>query len=330
MGRRATGGGRSRVDPQTEAIAARRLAGLFDQPPARRAVVAGPRTAAAFRDDLEDCTEAPDRRDGTDSPARAAAATVSPPPPTGQGPAGAIEPAPVRRVGGAVGQAREFGRRHLGVIAIVVVAALAAAGWALIRARPVAEATPVTMSTAATAGPAGSSAASGSPMPPSPGRSSAPTTMLVHVLGAVRRPGVVTLTPGARVEEAITRAGGLLSDARPGELNLAQPLQDGQQIRIGTRARPGGEVRDPGVGSGGPGPAGGGSARSSGGAAGPLNLNTADVTQLDLLPGVGPVTAERIIAWRTANGRFNRIEELQEVEGIGPKTYAQLVPYVRV
>jgi competence protein ComEA len=77
--------------------------------------------------------------------------------------------------------------------------------------------------------------------------------------------------------------------------------------------------------------AGGGATASGGGEpGGQIDLNSATASQLDTLPGVGPVTAERIIAWRTEHRRFSRVEELQEVDGIGPKTYAQIAPHVRV
>jgi len=149
--------------------------------------------------------------------------------------------------------------------------------------------------------------------------------MLVHVMGAVRKPGVVTLPERARVRDAILAAGGLTRSANPRELNLAQILTDGQQVVIGTARRPAGEVRDTGSG-----PGGAGSAAPQSGSGATVNLNSATQSQLEGLPGVGPVTAAKIIAWREEHGRFNRIEELQEVDGIGPKTYAEIVPHARV
>jgi len=145
---------------------------------------------------------------------------------------------------------------------------------------------------------------------------------VVHVLGAVRSPGLVTLPPHARVQDAIDAAGGFTRRADPAQLNLAQPVQDGQQVVIGSRNHPAGEVRN---GSGG-GPAEAGSA----GEGAVLDLNGADAAELEELPGVGPVTAGAILTWRTQHGRFSKIEELQEVDGIGPKTYAQIAPHVRV
>ena len=212
-----------------------------------------------------------------------------------------------------------FGRRHLTVIAVLLGVGLLVTGWALLRARPVAVAGPAPVISAA-APP--SAAASGPPtapgsttMPePEPGR------IVVHVLGAVRAPGLVRLPDRSRVQDAIAAAGGLKGSADPGELNLAQVLSDGQQIMIGSRRSPAGEVRDGGSDAG--------DKAGSGGAS--LDLNQATAAQLEELPGVGPVTADRIIAWRTAHNRFSSVTELQEVDGIGPKTYAEIEPHVRV
>jgi competence protein ComEA len=218
-----------------------------------------------------------------------------------------------------------FNRLHLAVVCVLLALGLVLAVVALLRARPVALATPQT-------------AVSISPYQPSgtvpPGETSASSTpatqIVVHVLGAVRRPGLVQLPDRSRVSDAIDAAGGLRSSAEPGDLNLAQIVVDGQQILIGVRGDPGGEVRDGGeetrAGSRSPGPAGG----SSPGPSSQLDLNAATAAQLDTLPGVGPVTADRILNWRADHGRFRRVEELQEVEGIGPKTYAQIAPLVRV
>jgi competence protein ComEA len=228
-----------------------------------------------------------------------------------------------------------FGRAHLGVVCGLLLLGLVLACLAVLRARPVALATPgVTMSPGAavstapsgpsttvgkTAGATGQT--TGLTVPPSASPSAA--RIVVHVLGAVRRPGLVRLPEGSRVQDAIEAAGGLMPSADPAEINLAQPLGDGQQVFIGTKAHPSGEVRQTGAGGG---------ATTAGGddAGGQIDLNSATASQLDTLPGVGPVTAERIIAWRTEHRRFSRVEELQEVDGIGPKTYAQIAPHVRV
>lgn len=205
-------------------------------------------------------------------------------------------------------------RQHLTVLIAVLVVAVLGSAVALLSAR----ADPVPVQVA--------------PRPsaevrvtPTPTPSVAP--VVVHVIGEVDRPGVVELTAGARVADAIEAAGGLTEKADPGLLNLAQVVSDGQQIVV---SRTGGQsrVESGGGGSGGGGSGGGGSGGGTGGAL--LDLNSATAEQLEELPGVGPVTAAKILAWRQEHGRFSRIEELQEVAGIGPKSYAEIAPHVRV
>lgn len=231
-----------------------------------------------------------------------------------------------------------FGRRHLTAVAVVLVVALLVTAAVLQRSRP--SALPLAVesapgSSAASAPAAGAAKASGA----AAAKPSAAPALRVHVIGAVNKPGVLRLQSGARVADALAAAGGLTRDAAPGELNLAAPLVDGSQVMIGRRGRAGGEVREPGA-AGGSSAAGavsssagssGTATGAAGGAAGAqLDLNTATAEQLDTLPGVGPVTAQRILAWREQHGRFSRVEELQEVDGIGPKSYANLAPHVRV
>lgn len=147
----------------------------------------------------------------------------------------------------------------------------------------------------------------------SPSASTAPS-IVVHVVGQVRRPGVVVLPAGSRVADAVAAAGGLRRGGLLGTTNLARVLSDGERVDVGgADAAPAG---------GGPG--------AVGGTAGPIDLNTATAEQLDSLPGIGPVTAAKILAWRAAHGRFTVVEELAEVPGIGPKTLAELAPRVRV
>jgi competence protein ComEA len=136
-------------------------------------------------------------------------------------------------------------------------------------------------------------------------------SVVVHVAGEVREPGVVSLPAGARVADALRAAGGLRRGGRLGPTNLARVLSDGERIEIG------GQAPDAASGPG-------------GGTSGPIDLNTATAEQLDELPGVGPVTAAKILAWRTEHGRFSVVDELAEVPGIGPKTLAELRPRVRV
>jgi competence protein ComEA len=207
---------------------------------------------------------------------------------------------------------QRFSRMHVGVIGTLLILGLLTAGWLLLRARPVAVASPGDVVTISTPVQTLASA--------TPSASKGASKIVVHVLGAVRHPGLVKLPEKSRVQDAIDAAGGLTRRADPGELNLAQLLTDGQQLLIGTTRDPAGEVRDqPGSGTD-TGPS----------ATGALDLNRASQSQLEELPGVGPVTAQAILTWRQQHGRFSRIEELQEVDGIGPKTYAQIAPHVRV
>jgi competence protein ComEA len=140
--------------------------------------------------------------------------------------------------------------------------------------------------------------------------------VVVSVVGLVARPGLVTLPSGARVADAIAAAGGLLPEADPASVNLAAVVADGQQIAVGV----------PGASSGG----NAGSGPAPGSAAGPLNLNTATVTELDGLPGIGPVLAQRIVDHRETAGPFGSVEELDDVPGIGPATAAELAGLVTV
>lgn len=208
---------------------------------------------------------------------------------------------------------REFTRRHLVVVAAIVGLGVLVAVYALARARAV-PVEPVVVQSAAPTATVGAT--------PSPST----VSLRVHVLGAVRRPGVYALAAGARILDAVEAAGGLTDQARPGELNLAAPVADGQQVLVGDVRRPGGEVRPAGAGAS----SGAGAAPAATPGHAKLNLNTATVDQLDALPGVGPVTAQKIIDWRTAHQRFNKVAELQEVPGIGPKSYADLEPLVTV
>jgi competence protein ComEA len=132
--------------------------------------------------------------------------------------------------------------------------------------------------------------------------------LVVHVVGAVRRPGLFRLREGSRIADAVARAGGPTRRADLELINLAAPLADGEQVVV-PRRTPGGAVATPS------GPAASGGAAVS---SGPVHLNTATLEQLDALPGVGPVTAQKILDYRTEHGAFSSVDELDAVPGIGP------------
>ena len=153
--------------------------------------------------------------------------------------------------------------------------------------------------------------------------------IIVHVAGAVVRAGIVELPLGSRLHEAIAAAGGGAPGADPGQLNLAAVLEDGQKILVPRQGETVPAGSSPAAGSGAPGsPAAG--ADGTAPAAAKVNLNTAGVDELGTLPRVGPVLAQRIVEWRAEHGRFQRVEELDAVDGIGPKLLASLLPLVRV
>ena len=133
---------------------------------------------------------------------------------------------------------------------------------------------------------------------------------LVHVAGAVRRPGVYRVPAGGRVQDAIRCAGGATRKANLDAINLAAPVQDGVQIVV------------PGAVAAGAGVAAAGAA--GGAAGGPINLNTATEEQLETLDGVGPAIAGKIIDYRKQHGGFRSVEDLTQVSGIGPKRLAAL------
>lgn len=144
--------------------------------------------------------------------------------------------------------------------------------------------------------------------------------VLVHVTGAVRRPGLVSLAPGARVVEAVAAAGGAADDADIAAVNLARPVADGEQLAV------------PRVGEPPPAGSAAGRAPGGGGAAGEaqVNLNTATQVELESLPRIGPALAQRILDWRQANGRFGKPADLLKVSGIGQKLFDGLKDRVAV
>jgi competence protein ComEA len=141
-------------------------------------------------------------------------------------------------------------------------------------------------------------------------------TLVVSVVGLVKHPGLVTLTTGARVADAIAAAGGLLPDADAASVNLAAVVSDGEQVAVGVPAASGGSA-----------------GKGAGAAPGPaslLNLNTATAADLDGLPGIGPVLAQRIVDYRDEQGRFTAVDQLDDVPGIGPAIAARLAKLVTV
>jgi len=157
--------------------------------------------------------------------------------------------------------------------------------------------------------------------------------VVVSVVGLVRTPGLVTLPPGARVADALSAAGGPLAGADSVGLNLARRLSDGEQVLVGIAPAPDGP-RVLGSSVGGAAPASAGPKPTTTGSppvpGAQLDLNSATAEQLDALPGIGPVTAAAIVAWREQNGRFASVEQLGEVDGIGPARLDRLRDLVRV
>lgn len=162
--------------------------------------------------------------------------------------------------------------------------------------------------------------------------------MVVSVVGLVRTPGLVTLPPGARIADALHAAGGAIDGADTIGLNMARQLVDGEQIVVGLAPVPGqpttlGSSVSTGVAASEPSATSGGPHPSPKPGPKPeevVDLNTATAEQLDALPGVGPVTAAAIIAWRQANGRFTSVDQLADVDGIGPARLEKLRSLVRV
>lgn len=204
----------------------------------------------------------------------------------------------------------------IAVVAVLLALAIGVVAWLSLRSQPrdLPVALPVSGDLATpVALPGVSTGAS-----PSPGSSSA-AEVVVHVAGKVRRPGIVVLAPGARVVDALEAAGGARAGVDLTGLNLARLLVDGEQVVVGAPAATG--------------PAGGaaGSPDAGGAAAGgKVNLNTASEAQLEELPGVGPVTAAAIVAFREEQGPFASVDQLLDVSGIGEATLAEIAPHATV
>jgi competence protein ComEA len=196
-----------------------------------------------------------------------------------------------------------YGARSLWLAGLV--AALLLAGWTWLdrpRVEPVDGA------------PAGTSVPSS---PPVGEVAETSATVVVSVVGQVASPGLVTLPSGSRVADAIAAAGGLLPEADPASVNLAAVVADGEQLAVGL----------PGTVAAGGAPPDGSAAAGAGGL---IDLNTAAVAELDALPGIGPVLAQRIVDHRSRQGPFRSVEELDDVPGIGPAIAAALAELVTV
>jgi competence protein ComEA len=201
--------------------------------------------------------------------------------------------------------------RQRAAVAVLVLAALLGAGVVWLRAAP-------HLTVPAADEPAGAAA---EPLPRALPEERAGDRVAVHVTGRVRRPGMVRLAAGSRVQDAIRAAGGAAAGADLDAVNLARKLVDGEQVRVPARGEPAAAAAA--------GLAGPGGAAGSGTPATPLDLNTATIEQLDTLPGVGEVTAGHIVAYRSAHP-FGSVDELLEVPGIGQRRFEQLKDLVTV
>jgi len=211
----------------------------------------------------------------------------------------------------------QLGAGHLTVIAVVVAASLAVTSWWVLRSgagTTVPQVAPVSATTG------GAPLVTPQLTPSVVAATSSPSasaTIVVDVAGKVRRPGIATLPAGARVVDAIEAAGGVRTGVSLHSLNLARVLVDGEQVVVGVPA-PAGVAASAAS-----------APQAAGGAPAPMvNINTAGQSELETLPGVGPVTAAAILQWRTENGAFSSVDELLEVSGIGDATLAEMAPFV--
>ncbi len=192
------------------------------------------------------------------------------------------------------------GAGRLAASAVVVIAVVAGAYW-LVRPPPATTESKLPYANPATTAPTSTAATSTT-------ISLVATDMLVHVAGAVQAPGVHRLATGARVIDAVRAAGGLAADANSDAVNLAAPLTDGERVYVPRLGEVAPVVVPPSPGSG----------TGTSAPAGPVNLNTATADDLEALPGVGPATAATILAHREQHGPFASVDDLADVRGIGP------------
>jgi competence protein ComEA len=227
-------------------------------------------------------------------------------------------------------------RLGLRLAVLLGILAVAAGAWFWFQAAsgqpeilPLSGVSPGTTAAATDDGTSEADSGGGSRAGPVPGsqESTSAGTVVVHVAGSVLRPGVVQLPAGSRVHEAIAAAGGATPGADLNRLNLATVLVDGQKIHVPQQGEPlpagagesGGQegVAEPGGTAGTP-------------AGSKVNLNTAGMEELDALPKVGPVLAQRIVDWRKEHGPFKAVEELDAIDGVGPKMLEALLPLVTI
>ncbi len=215
------------------------------------------------------------------------------------------------------------GRTGVIALAAVGVVAVLVTVFTLVRDKPPpvvsADLPPVQMVSSASPTPSASAPQPGAPV-------------IVSVVGLVHKPGLVTVDAGARVADALAAAGGPLDDADLLGLNMARRVADGEQIVVGIAAAPGEPTAMGSSISAGssPTPAAPPPSGDSAPAGSSVDLNAATVEQLDTLPGIGPVMAAAIVAWRDANGRFSSVDQLGEVDGIGPARLEKLRALVHV
>lgn len=240
------------------------------------------------------------------------------------GTAGATRPVPTASdssVGSEQGLSERprLRRAHLVLVAILLVLALLVAIVVVVRRAPAPEPLPepspslATSPTALDPGVTSPGATAGS----EPGAAATPSVsaagrIIVHVDGKVREPGVVTLPAGSRVVDAIEASGGAKAGADLGTVNLARPLQDGEQVLVDTGQTPaavGGDVMG---------------TRGASPSAAPIDLNAATLPELEQLPGIGPALGQRILDYRAEHGGFTSVDELHEVSGIGEQRFAEL------
>ncbi|MFD4421543.1 ComEA family DNA-binding protein [Agromyces sp. NPDC058484] len=218
------------------------------------------------------------------------------------------EPDPFDALDPAARRATPRVRIAVGAALVLFIAAVAAAAMLSFAAGGGGEQRVIEASGSDASGDAGNAGGSGG------GVGTAP--LLVHVLGAVARPGLVELTSGARVVDAVAAAGGFTADADPAGVNLARPVVDGEQLVVLAV----GQVPPPAVG--------GSPSTDGAGGDGVVHLNTADLAALDTLPRIGPALAQRIIDWREANGPFTSVDQLLDVAGIGDAVFSGLTDRV--